>query len=155
MFASLPWRWIGIGFAGLALIVAAVFGVRSILNQARKDGAAEVTARWEAEKRGAAEESAKLTAELTEALGGIDGKLQTVIAKIHEQGRVIKIETIKEIESDPRYSSDDCSVTDGVLRNINAARGLSGNPASSGVSGKPVPTGNAVVRFQLGDTGSR
>lgn len=154
ILTRLPWRWIGLAVAALAAIGAIVFGAKGALDDARqsglKQGRSEIQAQWDAEKAGRAEAAAELTNALVERLTGIDGRLQAIGAKLNERARVIREVVLKEMANDPRYSSADCSLSDGVRQQVDAARGLS-NPAAAPASDPAsLPSSGAAVRIDFG-----
>lgn len=156
---KLPWKWIGLGLAVLAAIGAIVWGAKASLDDARnsglKQGRAEVQAKWDAEKAGRAQARAELSAALSEAFNGLDGTLQGTIRTLHANGQTIRVQVEKEMAGDPRYQSADCSLTDGVRAQIDAARSLSGPAAAAAVLSGGVPTSGAAVRLELGQPGQR
>lgn len=157
--AALPWKWIALGIAALAAIGAIVLGAKGALDNARtsglKQGRAEIQARWDAEKAGAANARAELTSALGEAFTGLDGSLQRTIEKVSSDGQTIRVKVQQEMAGDPRYASADCSISDGVRAQVDAARRLSGPaPVASGGSDSVSPSG-AIVRFELGPSGQR
>lgn len=110
---------------GIGVALALVFGVRSILRDARNAGRAEIREQWNADKAARAEQSAQMTAGLVVAFNGMDRSLNNTVDRIFADGRNITINLDAEIKSDARYSSPGCSLTDGVFAQLNAARSLS------------------------------
>lgn len=154
-FASTLGRNILIGLGAALALAALVWGAHALYQDIKQSGRDEVQAQWEAEKAGRALASAELSAALTQAFSGLDSSLQGAIKTISYKGRDITIRVKKEMDDDPRYSSVECELTDGVLGQVNAARSLSHPAAPSGVRDGGVPTSGAAVRFELGSTGDR
>lgn len=149
-----PWKWIGLGIGTLALLAGIFFGVKAALDGAygrgEKAGQDAVQARWNAETAGRAQARAELSAALAEAFGGLDTTLQQTVSAIGTRGQEINLRLTKEMADDPRYQSADCSLTPGVLDQVNAARGLSGPAAPARVGDGGVPSSGAAVRLDLG-----
>lgn len=141
MLTKLPWKWIGLAVAALSAIAAIIAGANYALAQAKQAGRDEIQARWNAEKAGAALAAGQLTNALTDQLSVLDSALQAALAAKGQQGASITERVEKEIIREPRYTSADCAITDGVWREINAARGLSNASPSAGGSGAGLPTG--------------
>ena len=149
-----PWKALGILIALLSAVAAIVAGCNIALSRAKQAGRDEVKAQWNAEKAGAAQASAAMTAALSEVFGKRDADLQTALAGLRATGQDINLTIEKETTNDPRYRSTDCSVTDGVLRGINTARSLSGSaPAASG-GGAALPLGPATGGQDAGSVGA-
>lgn len=145
--------WAGLG--ALAVLAALVWGAHALYQDIKQSGRDEVQAQWEAEKAGRALASAELSAALTQAFSGLDSSLQGAIKTISYKGRDITIRVKKELDNDPRYTSDVCSITPGVFEQINAARSLSNPAAASGVRDGGVPTSGAAVRLDIRRADSR
>lgn len=152
---ALPWKIIGLSIVALIAIAAIIFGVNRALENAKQSGRDEIQAKWDAEKRGAAEENVKLTTALSAAFNGLDGTLQNTIRTLHVSGQTITVRVKKELDNDPRYSDPGCSLTDGVRSEVNAARDLSNPAAPAPVRSGSVSSSGAAVRFEFGDAGSR
>lgn len=150
-----PYKWIAAGVGVLLLVGGIVFGVNHALDQARKAGRAEVQAKWNAEKAGAAKARAELSEALAEAFHGLDSSLQHTVRTISYEGRDITVRVQKEIDNDPRYRSAECSLTGGVQDGVNAARRLSADSPTATVRGGAVPTGGAAVRLEFRGAGER
>lgn len=150
-----PWKIIALVGAGVALFF--VMGVT--LHRAKQDGLAqgraEVRAEWDAEKAGRAKARAELGEALAEAFNGLDGTLQAAVGRITADGRTIRVQVEQELKNDPRYSSAECSLTDGVREQIDAARRLSGTSAPATLRSGGVPASGAAVRLEFGDAGAR
>lgn len=162
LFAKTHWRWLAAGAGLIALLLAAaglVIAVRGMIGDARdsglKQGRAEVQARWNAEVAGRALARAELSTVLAEAFNGLDGSLQRTLTKVSSDGQTIRVHLEKEMAHDPRYSSADCSLGDGVRDQINAARRLSGPAAAATVHSGGVPSSGAAVRLDIGGAGQR
>lgn len=157
-FFGLP-RWAFVAFAAalalIGLIGGTIWKVGAMMDDARAAGRAEVQAKWSAEKAGRAAASAELSAALAQAFNGLDGALQNTVRTIAWKGQDITVRVKKDLDNDPRYRSDACNLTDGVRREIDTARGLSGPARSAAVRDGGVPASGAAVRLELGDTGPR
>ncbi len=150
-----PYRWIAAGVGVLLLVGGIVWGVNHALDNARDAGRAEVQAKWNAEKAGAAKARAELSEALAEAFHGLDSSLQQTVRTISYKGRDITVRVQKEIDNDPRYRSAECSLTGGVQDAINTARRLSTDTPATAVRGGAMPTGGAAVRLEFGVAGER
>lgn len=148
-------RNILIGLAGVLALAALTWGAHKLYQDVKQSGRDEIQARWDAEKAGAEKARADLSDALTEAFAGLDGSLQSFAKTITVKGQQITVRVKKEMDNDPRYSSDECSVDGRVLDSINAARSLSHPATASGSNSNAVPTGGYPVRVELGDTGTR
>lgn len=152
-------RWLVGGAVGLLALAgiawAVVAGVNHMLDQARAAGRAEVQAEWNAEKAGAATARAELSTALASAFTRLDWSLQGAVAKISADGRSIRVTVAKEMANEPRYTSADCALTDGVRAQVDAARRLSGPSGAATVHSGGLPTSGAAVRLDLGGPGDR
>lgn len=151
------WPWKIIAIAGAGVLLFALMGWT--LHRAKADGIAqgraEIQRQWSAEKAGRANARAELSAALTQAFHGLDGTLQATVGKITADGRTIRVQVEQELKNDPRYTAAECSLSDRLRDEINAARGLSRPPGAADVRSVPVPAGGAAVRLEFGDAGPR
>lgn len=156
---TLPWKWIGLGLGVLLIVVAITIGVKAALDDAyergEKSGKAEIQARWNAETAGRATARAELSSALVEGFHGLGLSFRDLATQINKSGDTILVQAGKEMANDPRYLSADCSLTDSVRAQVDAARGLSrSTTAAAGGSGS-VSASGAVVRLDLGEPGQR
>jgi hypothetical protein len=137
----LTWKLGGYVLGTLGALAALVWAVNTLLAHERQAGRDEVQAQWNAEKAGRAQAAAELTSTLSTSLSVLDKHVTDALASNNAKGQAISVNIAKEAQNDPRYVSADCSLTNGVRDQINAARSLSGPAGPVTVYPVPVPTG--------------
>lgn len=91
--------------------------------------------------------SARIHSEIADGLATIDRNTADRLAAIdHTDRTVVQPVLEREIANDPRYNAPACTVSEGVLGALNAARAASGDPAAAGADGGRVPGGAAAPR---------
>lgn len=152
---ALPWKWIGLAVAALAAIATIIAGVNHALSQAKQAGRDEIKAQWQLERTARAQASAALTNALADQLSVLDSALQAALAQQAQQAQVITNRIEKETIREPRYTSPDCSVSGGMLEDINAARRLSHPAPAAASAGAGVPARPAGAGPDSGGAGTR
>ena len=137
-----PALWKIAGAVGLA--AALLLGVHLLLVHERELGRAQIKAQWDAANVKQQQSLAAVQTSLQGVSQAIDGHLQAGVAGATSAGQAINVNIQRETANAPRYSNPDCSLTDGMRAQINAARQLSAPAADDqGTSGAMPPSAAA------------
>jgi hypothetical protein len=112
---ALPWKWIGVGVAAIAVLLAVWWVVDSI-GDSREE---KVRAEYEAAQRAAEAKAAADTKLLQDAIAEIDTGI-TIDMEAINAVRTVYRDRVRTVAVD-RYRDRDCSLPDGLLGEVNAA----------------------------------
>lgn len=115
---------------GAVALVSALGGLlwlgNHVLDNAREDGKLAERTVWQAKERAADLERSKVEAELRSDMDARFNNLVTLAGRLSGTEAQINVKLPPMLAASPRYASTDCSLTPGVLEQLNNARALSG-----------------------------
>lgn len=138
---ALPWRWIGIGAAALAVVGLIWWRVDAYGDARYKAGQADVQARWDDAVREADRQARADERLVQRAVDAIGARLSGDLSRLRIEHTTINRRIVDEVRNVPVYQS--CVLTDGVWRQLNQLRAAT-DPGAAGGGGAAVPGAGAA-----------